>query len=81
MKKHTFIIIIITLGLFLSVYKSYSKDLKTMDFKSLFTKSPATFGELWAEVNALENKGKTNEAYKKVKEILAKAKRKKTIRK
>ncbi|MBR4678473.1 MAG: hypothetical protein IKO99_10785 [Bacteroidales bacterium] len=77
MKKHTFIIIIITLGLFLSVYKSYSKDLKTMDFKSLFTKSPATFGELWAEVNALENKGKTNEAYKKVKEILAKAKKEK----
>ena len=77
MKKHTFIIIIITLGLFLTVYKSYSKDLKTMDFKSLFTKSPATFNELWAEVKALENKNKTNEAYKKVKEILAKAKKEK----
>ena len=83
MKKYILIITVITLGLFFTVYKSYSNNLETMDirsfFKEKFSKPEGGFSytELWTEVQNLQSKNKKNEAYKKVKEILAKAKKEK----
>ncbi|MBQ3656648.1 MAG: hypothetical protein II956_07380 [Bacteroidales bacterium] len=82
MKKYALILTIITLGIFFSVY-SYSNNLETMDirsfFKEKFSKPEGGFSytELWTEVQNLQSKNKKNEAYKKVKEILAKAKKEK----
>ena len=79
MKKYILLSIIITLGLFFSVAKSYSKTLNNMDIRNFLKEtfsSPKDFSyeTAWAEVKKLENAGKLNEAYKKVKEILKHAK-------
>ncbi|MBQ5403599.1 MAG: hypothetical protein IIU11_04420 [Bacteroidales bacterium] len=79
MKKYILLTIVITLGLFLFAFRSYSNTKKAMDIKNFFKEKFSLSGgefsyeEAWKQVAELERKNKTNDAYKKVKDILSHA--------
>lgn len=76
MKKYTLILIIIISGIAMSISRSYSNSNETMiNITKIFSPKNDSYDDLWKQVSQLESKNKTNEAYKKVKEILDKAKK------